>query len=146
MITGSCLCGAIAFEVDGRVTPVQLCHATRCRKASGSAFAAELAARTRDFRWLRGQELISVYEAPILHEPPPFRRRFCSRCGSPMPGELEGTDYTVIHAGTLDECGELKAFRHIFVGQNAPWFEIADALPRYEGRAPEAERLPARKG
>ena len=32
MIRGSCLCGAVAFEIDGRVTPIQLCHARRCQK------------------------------------------------------------------------------------------------------------------
>ena len=42
MIRGSCLCGAVAFEVDGRVTPIQLCHAHRCQKSTGSAFSPEL--------------------------------------------------------------------------------------------------------
>ena len=64
MITGSCLCGGVRFEVGEWLSPVQYCHATRCQKATGSAFAAELAARASDFRWLCGEDLVTVYEAP----------------------------------------------------------------------------------
>ena len=42
MIRGSCLCGDVAFEIEGEVTPIQLCHAERCRKATGGATAPEL--------------------------------------------------------------------------------------------------------
>jgi hypothetical protein len=41
----SCLCGGVAFEIDGRLTPIQLCHARRCQKFTGSAFPPEMAAK-----------------------------------------------------------------------------------------------------
>ncbi len=50
MIRGSCLCSAVAFEIDGRVTPIQLCYAQRCQKSTGSAFSPELCARRRPGR------------------------------------------------------------------------------------------------
>src|SRR5438093_8191191 len=105
MISGTCLCGAVSFAIDGQLTPIQYCHATRCRKATGSAFAAEVAAKASDFRWTRGEDLVTVYEAPLLREPRPYRHAFCRVCGSPLPVPLEGTDFVVLHAGVLD--GEL---------------------------------------
>jgi hypothetical protein len=39
MMRGSCLCGGVRFEVDRAVGPFELCHCSRCRKASGSALA-----------------------------------------------------------------------------------------------------------
>ena len=36
--TGSCLCGAVAYEVEGEPLRVGLCHCADCRKSSGSAF------------------------------------------------------------------------------------------------------------
>jgi hypothetical protein len=142
MITGSCLCSGVAFAIDGRLTPMQLCHARRCRKFTGSAFSPELAARTSQFRWLRGEELISVYEAPLLHEPPPLRRAFCRTCGSPLPVPLEGTDYILLLAGVLDDESATPPFRRIFVGQRAPWDQITDDVPRYDARPPAHQRLP----
>ncbi|OWV75329.1 aldehyde-activating protein [Rhizobium sp. R339] len=36
--TGSCLCGAVAYRVEGEPLRVGLCHCADCRKTSGSAF------------------------------------------------------------------------------------------------------------
>jgi len=142
MVRGGCLCGSVSFEIDGELTSIQYCHAVRCRKATGSAFAAELAARADTFRWVRGAELVTVYEAPLLREPPPYRHAFCRRCGSPLPVPLEGTEFLALHAGVLDGEPGTQAFRHIFVAQNPSWHTIADEMPRFEQHAPASQRLP----
>ena len=142
MVNGSCLCGGVTFEIDGNLTPMQYCHAVRCRKATGSAFAAELAARTSDFRWTQGEDLVAVYEAPLLREPPPYRHAFCRKCGSLLPVPLEGTPFMVLHAGVLDGEPETRPFRHIFVGQRAAWHTLSDDMPRFDQHAPVSQRLP----
>jgi hypothetical protein len=38
MLSGSCLCGAIRYEIDGKIGPVGHCHCVTCRKAQGGAF------------------------------------------------------------------------------------------------------------
>ncbi len=144
MVTGSCLCGGVAFATEGRLTPMQLCHAQRCRKFTGSAFAPELAAKASQFRWIRGEELLTVYEAPLLREPPPLRRAFCRICGSPLPVPIEGTDYVLLLAGVLDDEPATQPFRRIFVGQRAPWDHIVDDVVRFEARPPADQRLPGR--
>ncbi len=144
MPTGSCLCGAVRWEIDGRLTQIQICHAKRCQKATGSAFAPELAAKRERFRWTAGEERISRWEAPppLLREPPPYRRAFCSVCGSPVPVDVEGAEYIAMLAGVLD--GELSsdAFRHIFLDQRAAWHTVAaDGLPRFDERPPANDGL-----
>jgi hypothetical protein len=52
MMQGGCLCGAVRFELDRAVGPFELCHCNRCRKTTGSAYAAGLGVRVADFRWL----------------------------------------------------------------------------------------------
>ena len=42
MRTGSCLCGAVRFEVSGDLPDIQACQCRSCRKASGTAFVAVL--------------------------------------------------------------------------------------------------------
>jgi hypothetical protein len=146
MVTGSCLCGGVGFEIDGALSPIQYCHATRCRKATGAAFAAELAALASAFRWTRGEDLISTYEAPLLREPPPYRRSFCRICGSPLPVALEGTDFVVLDGGVLDGEPETRPFRHIFVAQRAPWYTITDNMPQFaEHDALDKQRLRKRQ-
>ena len=144
-VTGSCLCGGVSFRIDGWVTPIQACHATRCRKATGAAFAPEMITAKDGFHWLAGRDLIAHYEAPLIDTPPAYRRAFCSRCGSPLPMEMEAAPLVILNPGLLDGDPGVQLFRHAFVGQKACWHTIADDLPQFEGQppAPDASDLSA---
>ena len=136
MIKGSCLCGEVEFSVGDELTPIQLCHATRCRKATGGAYAPELLAPASTLRWLRGAERVAIYQAPLLREPPPYRRAFCMTCGSPLPVELAGTPFVLLNPGVLDDDPGSRPFRHAFVGQRASWHVLTDDLPRFDAQPP----------
>ena len=84
---GRCLCGAVRFKLSGTPTAFDLCHCSRCREASGSAFLAELEFNAPEFEWVSGQSLVKTYEAPVLKTPPGYRRTFCTLCGA--PGRVE---------------------------------------------------------
>src|SRR5258705_10729774 len=74
---GSCLCGEVAYEIEGPFEHAHHCHCSYCRKFHGTPYATgALAPR----RWLRGERSIARYESS-----PGFHRWFCSRCGSPLP-------------------------------------------------------------
>jgi hypothetical protein len=135
MLTGSCLCGGVRFEIARAVGPFELCHCRRCRKASGSAFAAMVGVRTRDFRLIEGADLVGTYDAPILEKPPPYRVSFCRRCGSPVPNPDPGAEWFEVPAGLLDGDPGVRPDKHIFVDLKAPWHEIADSLPRLDAAA-----------
>jgi hypothetical protein len=134
MIRGSCLCGGVKFEITRSVGPFELCHCTRCRKASGSAFAATVGVRRDDFRVTSGRDLIHTYEAPVREVAPGFRTFFCARCGSPVPNP-DPEPWFEIPAGALDDDPELRPDRHIFVELKSPWFNIADTLPQLDKAA-----------
>ncbi len=127
MILGSCLCGGAAFEIDGRVSQMQTCHCSRCRKTSGSAFSTRLMTAARSFRWVRGLELITVFELPSG-----FRHAFCRVCGSALPDPDPSGKVIPLPAGCLDDDPGTRPFRHTYVGSKAPWFEITDDLDQFE--------------
>ena len=126
------MCGGVRFEFTKPAGPFELCHCTRCRKVTGSAFFSGLYVRVEDFRLVEGNELITTYEAPILREPPAYRVSFCSRCGSPVPNPVGGSGLLEIPAGLLDDDPAMKPDKHIFVELKSPWFEITDHLPQYD--------------
>ena len=132
MITGSCLCGGVRFEIAEAVGPFELCHCNRCRKVSGSAFAAMIGVRTRDFHFVHGQDLIATYEAPLLEAPPPYRASFCRRCGSPVPNPEPAAERFEIPVGLLESDPGRRPDKHIFVELKAPWHEITDPLPQFD--------------
>jgi hypothetical protein len=127
---GSCLCGAVQYEISGSLGPIMLCHCSRCRKANGSAFAAVSPVAASDFRIIKGEESLRNYrtEAGVY-------RVFCSTCGSSIIGKRENMPKIVrVRIGTLDTPVETKVSAHIFVGSKAEWYDIHDDVPQHEER------------
>ena len=132
MLTGSCLCRDIAFEVDGTVETMGHCHCSRCRKFHGSAFATHGTAPPDRFRWVRGAERIRVYRSSSEGY-----RRFCPRCGSAVPISGEYLPFALLPMGNVNEDPGTRPRLHRFTGSMAPWHTIADELPRHETWPPE---------
>ena len=62
-MTGTCLCGGVAYEVKGELGPIALCHCGMCRKQSGTAFATNASVERRAFRLVRGTDLVQRYQS-----------------------------------------------------------------------------------
>lgn len=144
MVTGSCLCGTVRWEMDGPYERMSHCHCSMCRKAHAAPFATYIAVARDRFKFTAGEDAITDYESS-----PGFHRPFCARCGSVVPGEIHPGEMSV-PAGCLDDNPGMKAERHIFTAAKAPWYRIADKLPQFAdyGRAsaPPAVDRPDRAG
>ncbi len=132
MVTGSCLCGGIAFEIAGPLAPIQVCHCSQCRKAQGSAFAANIPVEAAAFRLIRGAELLTAYESS-----PGKQREFCRGCGSPIYSHREDKPGVLrVRAGLLDGAIPASAAFHAWTSSAANWWPFAEDLPRHDGSAP----------
>lgn len=125
--SGSCLCGEVAFEVEGDALIMQNCHCTRCRRARGAAHGTNIFYRAEQFRWLRGAELAVDYKIP---EAKHHTVTFCRRCTGALPRVDTVRNVAVVPAGCLDTDPPLRPQRHIFTAHKAAWFAITDELPQ----------------
>ena len=125
-IRGSCLCGAVRYEVHGVFAGAGHCHCSMCRKAHGAAFASWAFVDPDEFRWVAGREVIARYESS-----PDRARCFCSRCGSQLASEHHGRVGEVVLASVDGDPGVAPG-EHIFVKSKAPWHPITDSLPRHD--------------
>src|SRR5262245_31694701 len=122
MHTGSCLCGAVKYEIRGEVQTAVYCHCSRCRKASGSAFASYAVVATKDFVVVEGKDALKTFRTPAG-----VQRQFCSNCGSPIISFRESMpDIVRVRMGSIDTPLAKGPETHIFVGSKAAWFEILD--------------------
>jgi len=126
MLKGSCLCGAVRYEIDGGLEKVSHCHCSLCRKASGSAFSTGATLPAASFRFVSGAEFIKEWESS-----PGNFRCFCGRCGSPIiKRKSNAPDQIRLRLGTLDSDPGVKPSRHSHVQSKAAWFDIKDGLPQ----------------
>ncbi len=128
MLSGSCLCQGVRYEIDGALDAITNCHCSLCRKMSGSAFSSGASVPASSFRIVSGQELLKQWESS-----PGYFRQFCSRCGSPL-FKIKTKDPNVIRlrVGSLDGDPGVKISKHNHVKSKAPWVEINDGLPQTE--------------
>jgi hypothetical protein len=132
MIKGSCLCSEIQYELDEPPGFMNLCHCSMCRKISGSAFGTFAHTEISNYRWLRGESLVSRYESSPGHW-----RVFCPTCGSSVPSCNEDRGSVCIPAGSFNDDPKLKPSIQIFTGSKAPWHTIANDTPAYEEFEPD---------
>lgn len=122
---GSCLCGAVSFELAGEMRPAFACHCTQCRKTSGhyASFTnvpRDKLAFVRDdgLKWFRSSD----------HA----RRGFCGNCGSSLFWDLLERDSISVACGALEAPTGLHQAGHIYVADKGDYYDIADGLPQWE--------------
>lgn len=132
MHVGSCLCGAVRYEVHGELGPITVCHCRRCQKATGSAFNAVAPIATDDLHLLSGKDALAEHESS-----PGVHRVFCGRCGSPLYSRRDAMpDMLRLRLGTLDTPVSGTPGKHIYTAYKAGWFDIHDDAPQFPEQAP----------
>lgn len=132
---GSCLCGALRYEVDGDFDGVWMCHCSNCRKVSGGAGNTILIVPRARFHWLGGEDHRVTYAVR-----PTYAITRCMTCGTPLPAD-EDEDNVYLTAGTLDDPLDAGITNHIFCGSKADWDRDADGVRRFVERS-SGERAP----
>ena len=128
---GSCLCGAIQFEVTQFEPLVGHCHCKMCQKFHGAAFSTFGEVKREHLFWQSGLQLLSHYRAENESE-----RSFCQRCGSSLLFESrfnreQGT--VEIALAAFDTLASVKPDAHIYCESKAKWLTMDDALPKFSG-------------
>jgi len=128
---GSCLCGAVHFEVEGDFERFYLCHCAFCRKDTGSAHGTNLISSQADLTWISGQDSVRRFTLPTTRH----SRSFCTTCGSALPYVVEAGGPLVVPAGSLNCDVPIRPNAHIFVASRANWDDGWEDVPE-TGRFP----------
>jgi hypothetical protein len=138
---GSCLCGAVRFEIEPPTLFCAHCHCRFCRRAHGAAFVTWVGAAEDRFACTSGEDQVRWHQSTEQS-----RRGFCSTCGTTLfytsilsPGEVHVARACI--DGDIDR--EPKA--HVFYDQRVPWGGLDEELPTYDGDHPVLAKYKAVK-
>ena len=76
----------------------------------------------------QGQDDLLIYG-----QPPGSHDLHCRHCGSFLYSYIAENGNGHVAMGTLVDAPSIRPQFHMFVGSKAPWHEITDGLPQYEG-------------
>ena len=136
MMKGTCLCGAVSFEIEGALEHApDACHCSQCRKQTGH-FLVSVNVRRKALT-VHGADKVTWYRSSKQ-----VRRGFCSVCGSSLfwdptivPDPQAQPEWFEIAAGLLDDDPGVRPGKHIYVDFKAAWFDIDGHLPLFDKQA-----------
>jgi hypothetical protein len=131
MHKGSCLCGAVTFEVAGTLPPPVACHCSQCRRQSGHFWTATDIHRAA--LAINGAEKVTWFRSSDK-----ARRGFCSVCGSVLFWDPTGQGTISVAMGAFDLPTNTRLKMHIYVADKGDYYDIADGLPQNQ-QSPAAE-------
>lgn len=115
MYKGSCLCGAVHYEISGPVAYASNCWCTMCQKQHGAASGPYINVALADYRVVTGADRVREYASSSG-----VWRGFCQDCGSSLTWRSNArTDRIAVTLGTLDTpyAGQLA---HEYFPENKP--------------------------
>ena len=112
-LSGSCLCGEVAYSADTDVKMIINCHCSDCQKATGSVHGTLVFIE---------EDALSINGNPSGFDHPAdsgstLTKLFCSKCGSQLFGRNTNRPGMIgIRAGTLDQKELIKPGVNIYCG------------------------------
>ncbi len=127
LLTGQCFCGQVEYKVADAFEYAMNCHCSQCRRTTGAAFKPLAGIKREHLALTRGEDRLLKVGDEAGHD------AHCGACGSLLYSLVREGRYVHVAMGTLVDAPGIRPAFHIFVGSKAPWFEITDDLPQFEG-------------
>jgi hypothetical protein len=127
-LTGSCLCRASQYRINGEIRMAGNCHCNKCKKITGGPFQSFALVREEDFEFIQGEESLSTY-----HVSDNLAKHFCPACGTALfnrnkmvPGKL------IVQIGTLDTPAAVTPAYNLHCENMLPWITSIGQIRSFE--------------
>ncbi len=128
MLKGSCLCGAVRYEISARLGEISHCHCRQCQKAHGAAFGTYAQVDKRAFRFSSGEQDVTCYRSSKN-----VTRTFCGICGANLQFIQDEMPYLNIVLASLDDAINEKATVEIWCREKASWWDHTMTIESHDG-------------
>ena len=125
MITGTCFCKAVKYELLAESTLQGLCYCTDCQTVGGSSHWTSYAVSPNDFRLREGELKQYNYDPGSGRQ---VTRYFCGECGTQIKVQSDSLNVASVNAMTFDDTGAFAPTISYFSTSAPGWCEVAAPL------------------
>jgi hypothetical protein len=129
IVTGSCFCGGVKFEIELPTLFCGHCHCSMCRRPHGASFVTWAGVPPERFRITAGEQDIALFRSSEKGT-----RSFCRNCGSQMFCQT-GTEVIDIALAALHDKIDRRPEAHYYYDSRADWTVVNDDLPKLGGKS-----------
>jgi len=134
-LTGSCLCGQVAYKAEAEPVFAAHCHCDDCRKNTGAAYAPLVFVPAKSLTW-QGETRAYTHTADSGSI---MTKHFCTQCGTQLFGSnANRNDRIHIKVGTLDDASWFQPWYNVFASRRLPSTPINTEVP-------DADKMPQPK-
>ena|SRR2546421_2348657 len=123
-VSGHCLCGAVAFEIDYPAFWAWHDHTRASRLVHGAVYATYVGVWRKRFRVTAGAEEIARYEDKASGS----ARSFCRQCGTPLIYERAGKKMINIPRALFESRTGRRPIYHIGFDERPEWAYAQEPL------------------
>jgi hypothetical protein len=117
---GGCLCGAVRYRIKAAPFLEAICHCTRCKRITGSAFLT--CAYCDDSAVEITSGVLNTYQYRSDESGRWIRTEFCPACGTTVTWTVEWSPGSrAIAVGTLDDPNWITPTMHIWTRSALDW-------------------------
>ncbi|MEO3476231.1 GFA family protein [Phaeobacter sp. CAU 1743] len=144
-LTGSCLCGQVAYDTGSEPLWITICHCRFCQRATGSDRMIQPVFERRGFNF--GAVRPKVYTQPSDGSGKDINVHFCPDCGTKLALTFERwPDKIGLYIGTLDNPHAVKIgpdnCKHIFVSEAQPGTLLPPEVKVFDRHVAESDGTP----
>jgi hypothetical protein len=130
---GSCLCGAVNYEISGEPKFVGNCYCVDCRKSSGTGHCTNVIVATDDVA-VTGD--LKFFDRPADSDNM-ISRGFCPECGSAiMTRNSTRPGMVGVRASSLDNPDQITPGVNVYSCRAPSWDQPDESIPTFEKMPP----------
>lgn len=121
---GSCLCGHVAFVVEGAFNNVTNCHCITCQKVSGAPYVTWVEFPTAQITWTGAEPTWRTSSDK-------GERGFCPECGSTVTFRFLGSDATDLACVLFDDPSIFAPSDELYTDSRQSWTVLNERLTHF---------------
>ena len=130
MISGSCFCCSVKYELSAESQMQGLCYCIDCQRVGGSSHWTSYAVAPSDFHLVRGTLTGYTYDPGSGRE---VTRHFCGTCGTQIMVQSDALGVASVNAMTFDDPTKFSPEIAYFGGSAPRWCEVDATLTPFYG-------------